>query len=105
LNIGKRITRDIDYCVSVADRATWDGLNAYLMETEMFQRDKNASHRFYFGEQTIDIIPFGGIQNSHDVQLDNPPIEVSVFGCREVAEDAEETCGGFKMVTFPGLCI
>ena len=71
----------------------------------MFQRDKNASHRFYFGEQTIDIIPFGGIQNGHDVQLDNPPIEVSVFGCREVAEDAEETGGGFKIVTLPGLCI
>jgi len=105
LGIINRLTKDIDYCVLVGDRETWDGLNEYLIVTEKFERDKDAPHRFYLGEHTVDIIPFGGIQNGEEVKLDNPPIDVSVFGCREVADDAEDADDKFKVVTLPGLCI
>ena len=105
LGIITRLTKDIDYCVLVGDRETWEGLNKYLAETEKFERDKNVPHRFYLGEHTIDIIPFGNIQNEDEVQLDNPLLDISVFGCREVADDAADVDGRFKVVTLPGLCV
>ena len=105
LGVISRLTKDIDYCVLVSNRETWNQLNEYLIKTEKFERDKNAPHRFYLNEHTIDIIPFGGIQNGEEVQLDNPLMDISVFGCREVAEEAEDVAGGFKIVSLSGLCV
>lgn len=95
LNLIKRITRDIDYCVYVKDRQTWNELNQYLINEEGFIRDENEPYRFY-KKHTVDIIPFGGIEKNGEVVLDNPTTELSVYGCKEVTEDAIIVEGNFK---------
>lgn len=52
----------------------------------------------------VDLVPFGGIQENNEVVLYNPTTELSVYGCREVTEDAIVE-GSFKIVTIAGLCI
>lgn len=61
-------------------------------------------YRFYHGT-IVDLIPFGGIEQDGEVILDNPPTELSVYGCKEVTEEAVVIEGAFKVVTLPGLCI
>ena len=104
LSLEKRTTRDIDYCVLVKDHETWKMLNEYLINEEKFKRDEEKPYRFYFGE-IVDLIPFGGIEEDGEVILDNPTTELSVYGCKEVTEDAVVIEGNFKVVTLPGLCI
>ena len=105
IDMEKRVSRDIDYFVLINDTGTWSELNTYLIETEKFERDKDQPYRFYLEEHTIDLIPFGGIENNGEVVLDNPPMELSVYGSKEVAEEAEIIHGKYKVVTLPGLCI
>ena len=105
LDIDRRKTKDIDYSVFINDHGTWQKLNEYLMETEKFERDKGMPYRFYLGEFTIDLIPFGGIANNDEVVLENPKMELSVYGCTEVTEEAVVIHGKYKVVTLPGLCI
>jgi len=104
LDLTKRTTRDIDYCVYVKDRDTWNQLNEYLINEEEFKRDDQEPYRFYKGG-IVDLIPFGGIENNGEVILDNPKTELSVYGCKEVTEDAIIIDGTFKVITLSGLCI
>jgi len=104
LRLDKRTTRDIDYCVYMRDYAAWQQLTAYLVKEEAFTRDNKEPYRFYLGE-TMDLIPFGEIEQNGEVVLENPITELSVFGCREVTEEAVVIEGTFKVVTLPGLCI
>ena len=104
LNLIKRITRDIDYCIYVEDRNIWDRLNEFLVNEEGFIRDEQKPYRFYKGG-IVDLIPFGGIENNGEVILDNPTTELSVYGCKEVTEDAIIIDGIFKVITLSGLCI
>lgn len=104
LPLEKRTTRDIDYCVYVKDRDTWNLLNQYLTNDEGFKRDEKEPYRFYFGE-IVDLIPFGGIEENGAVVLDNPATELSVYGCKEVTEEAVLIEGNFKVVTLAGLCV
>lgn len=105
LKIQKRITRDIDYSVLIGDRGTWSELNKYLIETEKFERDKKQPYRFYLRGFTIDLIPFGGIDQNDHVILDDPRTEISVYGYREVTEEAVIINDKYRVVTLPGLCI
>ncbi|MEI6949656.1 hypothetical protein V9K67_20885 [Paraflavisolibacter sp. H34] len=100
----KRTTRDIDYSVYVKDYETWIALNDYLIQEEGFTRDEKEPYRFYHGA-TMDLIPFGGMERNGEVFLDNPPTELSVYGCKEVTEEAAVIEDNFKVVTLPGLCI
>jgi predicted nucleotidyltransferase len=104
LSLEKRTTRDIDYAVYVADLNTWQVLTTYLVQEEGFTRDEKEPYRFYYGE-TVDLIPFGGIEENDQVVLQNPTTELSVYGCREVTEEAVMIEGTFKVITLPGLCI
>ena len=101
---GKRTTTDIDYLVYVKDRDSWNDLIDYLLKNEAFSRDKNLPYRFY-KEGTLDLIPFGGIEEDGEVLLDEPAMELSVIGCKEVTENASIAEGDFKIITLPGLCI
>lgn len=101
---GKRTTADIDYLVYVKDRDTWNTLIQYLLKNEAFTRDKNLPYRFY-KEGTIDLIPFGGIEEAGEVLLDEPAMDLSVVGCKEVTELASIAEGDFKIITLPGLCV
>jgi predicted nucleotidyltransferase len=102
LALVKRTTRDIDYCVYMPDYDTWQNLTAYLINEEGFTRDGKEPYRFYYGE-IVDLIPFGGIEQNGEVVLNNPTTELSVYGCREVTEEAVVIEGTFKVVTLPGM--
>lgn len=104
LDLIKRTTRDIDYCVYVKDSDTWNELNEYLINEEGFKRDEKMPYRFY-KRNMVDLIPFGGIEIDGEVILDNPATELSVYGCKEVTEDAVIIEGSFKVVTLAGLSI
>lgn len=104
LNLDKRTTRDIDYCVYVKDLATWNMLIEYLINEEGFIRDAKEPYRFHYGE-IVDLIPFGGIEENGEVILTNPTTELSVYGCKEVTEEAVLIEGTFKVVTLAGLCV
>lgn len=104
LPLEKRTTRDIDYCVYVKDHATWNMLIEYLIYEEGFKRDEKEPYRFYYGE-IVDLIPFGGIEENGEVILMNPTTALSVYGCKEVTEEAVLIDGTFKVVTLAGLCV
>ena len=104
LRLDKRTTRDIDYCVYVKDHAAWKQLLAFLINEESFIQDSKAPYRFDLGG-VMDLIPFGGIEQNGEVVLENPITELSVYGCREVTEEAMVIEGTFKVATLPGLCI
>ncbi|HEX5553730.1 MAG TPA: hypothetical protein VFX43_10825 [Chitinophagaceae bacterium] len=61
-------------------------------------------YRFH-KKHSIDLIPFGAIAQDGTVVLDNPPMELSVYGCKEVTEEAVVVTKHFKVVTLAGLCI
>lgn len=105
LNVDRRKTKDIDYVVYVPERGVWKQLNEYLTEEEKFERDTKQPYRFYLDEFTIDLIPFGGIAENDEITLDNPTMELSVYGCTEVTEEAVVLNESFKVITLPGLCV
>lgn len=104
LDLYARATRDIDFSVFIKDHEKWNQLTAFLISEEGFARDKKEPYRFYSGA-IVDLIPFGGIEENGEVRLDNPATELSVYGCKEVTEEAVVLEGGFKVITLPGLCI
>lgn len=71
LDLDKRTTRDIDYCVYVNERETWNKLTEYLVNKEGFKRDEKEPYRFYY-DGIVDLIPFGGIEENGEVILNNP---------------------------------
>jgi len=101
---GKRTTNDIDYMVYVKNKEIWEALINYLITTEGFHPDKELPYRFD-NNGVMDLIPFGGMETDDEVILENPFIELSVFGCKEVAENESIVEGKFKIITLAGLCI
>jgi predicted nucleotidyltransferase len=100
----KRTTEDVDFCIYIRDHSQYKSLINDLITKYGFSRDAKQPYRFYFNG-TIDLIPFGGIENDGEVFLDEPPTELSVYGTKEVVEHAQVVEGPFKVVTLPGLCI
>lgn len=106
MDIERRFTTDIDYCVYVPDRATWNELTQYLTSEGGFRRDAKLPYRFYTGALMMDLIPYGGMEEAgQEVVLDDPRMELSVWGTRTILEDATVRIGNFNIVTLPGLCI
>ncbi|MFA6072429.1 MAG: hypothetical protein WC810_28025, partial [Janthinobacterium sp.] len=67
--------------------------------------DKEKPYRFYLEGLTIDLIPFGGISQNDEVVLDDPHMKLSVYGCREVTEEAIVLHDKYCVITLPGLCV
>jgi len=102
----KRTTRDIDFCVYVKDLSQYKEIQKQLIEREGFTRDKSEPYRIYAPDgQMIDLIPFGGIEKNDSVFLDEPPMELSVLGTKEVTDNSIAVDGTFKIITLPGLCV
>jgi predicted nucleotidyltransferase len=102
----KRTTRDIDFCVYVKDLSQYKEAQRRLIEKEGFTRDKSEPYRMYAPDgHMIDLIPFGGIEQHDSVFLDDPPVELSVFGTKEVTDNSVAIDDTFKVITLPGLCI
>lgn len=100
----KRTTADIDYLVYIKDHNTWNELIKYLTKEENFKQDEKLPYRFY-QDGIVDLIPFGEIEEDGEVVLENLRTELSVVGCKEVAENETITEGYFKIIKLPGLCI
>lgn len=100
----KRTTVDVDFCIYINEHAEYKNLIGDLVGTYGFERDADEPYRFYFNG-TIDLIPFGGIEKDGEVLLENPPMELSIYGTKEAVANAEIVEGEFKVVTLPGLCV
>lgn len=101
---GKRTTTDVDFCIYIDDYGQYQQLIADLKDNYGFEQNPKEPYRFHF-QGIIDIIPFGGIEEDGEVKLQDPPLTLSVYGTREVAEYATVVEGNFKVITLPGLCI
>jgi len=102
----KRTTKDLDISVYVRDLDQYKGVQQALTDIEGFSRDARAPYRLYSPEgQMLDLIPFGDIERDGTVWLDDPPMELSVYGTKEVTSGAVAADGVFKVITLPGLCV
>ena len=102
----RRITRDIDFAVFVPDINVWQDLTNHLIKKkEDFLQDKKEPYRFTKEELIMDLIPFGGIETDSTVEIGNPHTQISVYGCREVTEEAVVLNDRYKVISLPGLCI
>ena len=85
----RRMTRDIDLGVNIADWAQFDKLMNVLLSKRKFSRTKEPQ-RFFFESIPIDIIPFGAIAGEK-VKIDWPPehkIFMSIVGFKEAFENS-----------------
>jgi len=77
LDLNTRATKDIDYSVYIGNYEEWNELNEYLLN-EGFNRDEKQPYRFYYKGFTIDLLPFGGIEENGEVILKNPATVFSI---------------------------
>jgi predicted nucleotidyltransferase len=111
-----RGTRDVDLAVAVDGWPAFEAIRTRLVGTGAFEADRQIVHRLYHlrGGQRgypIDLIPFGGIEDS-GATVAWPPdrsVVMNVAGYREVFEAAAavEIAPGFvvRVVSLPGLAI
>jgi predicted nucleotidyltransferase len=105
LSVAKRTTYDIDFAVYVPDQSAWEGISRQLVENENFRRDPIQPYRFYHDGMMLDLVPFGGLEKDGEVILENPHMELSVYGCTEVTAGARTLSEKYKVITLPGLCV
>ena len=102
----KRTTRDVDICVYVRDLEQYKAVQEALITGEGFSRDTREPYRLYGPDgRILDLIPFGDIERDGTVWLDDPPMELSVWGTKAVSGGAVTAYGAFKVITLPGLCV
>lgn len=102
----RRATLDLDLAVYIAEWKQYDSLKRYLYEAHDFEPDKEPYRLNSPNGLILDLIPFGEIEKGHQVYLDgNPPVQLSVFGTKEVIGQAIAINNVFSVVTLPGLCV
>lgn len=102
----KRTTRDVDICVYVRDLVQYKAVQQALIDGEGFSRDVREPYRLYGPDKRmLDLIPFGDIEQDGTVWLDDPPMELSVWGTKVISGGAVQAYGAFKVITLPGLCV
>lgn len=102
----KRTTRDVDICVYVRDLEQYKAVQEALIIGEGFSRDAREPYRLYGPDsRMLDLIPFGDIERDGTVWLDDPPMELSVWGTKAVSAGAVTAFRAFKVITLPGLCV
>lgn len=87
----QRATRDVDFAVEVADWETFGKLKTQLLE-EGF-KESTIQHRLVGSNgETIDIVPFGGVEKDDSTILWPPQgeIEMNVLGFSEACKHAEQ---------------
>jgi predicted nucleotidyltransferase len=82
-----RATADTDLAVTVAEWSDFASVRSLLIDGGAFKPDARMSHRLvHRSGRVIDIVPFGGIENSAGI-IAWPPsgdVQMSVLGYREV---------------------
>jgi predicted nucleotidyltransferase len=88
-----RSTEDIDLAIAVASWNIFEKLRKSLLSSEFFQPHSSGMHKILYRKQmTIDLIPFGGLENA-DGTISWPPngdTVMSVLGFREALESSIE---------------
>lgn len=102
----RRATLDLDLAIYIAEWKQYDSLKEYLHTVHGFEPDKEPYRLNSPEGLTLDLIPFGKVEKGHQVYLNgNPPVQLSVFGTKEVVGQAITVSEAFSVVTLPGLCI
>ncbi len=86
----RRMTRDIDVGINVANWEQFDKLISALILTGKFSRTKEPQRYLFSNYIPIDIVPFGAIAGEQ-VKIDWPPehkIFMSIFGFKEAFENS-----------------
>lgn len=108
----RRMTRDIDLGINVADWEQFDKLINSLISTGKFSRTKEPQ-RYLFDYIPIDIVPFGAIAGEQ-VRIEWPPeheIFMSMVGFKEAFENSimvrlsSDPELDIKVSTLPGLAV
>jgi len=88
-----RATEDVDFAIAVEDWSHFQDLRAALLLSKNFSPVRDDKHIFRFRDGTrVDIIPFGGVENSNAV-VEWPPSgnpRMNVLGFSALSASAEE---------------
>jgi predicted nucleotidyltransferase len=98
-----RGTRDIDFAIMTASYEAYQKVCIALQAHGFLERD--FPYRFY-AEQfnvTIDILPFGDIEQNHTINFFDRKIEIHVLGMREVLSEAIALPIEDKEILIPSL--
>jgi len=102
----RRATRDIDFAIYINEYKQYENLKLYLIRAAGFKEHKEPYRLLSPDNNTIDLIPFGGVEQNGEVLIKGAKVvELSVFGTKEVTEKAKVIEGNFKVITLPGLAI
>jgi predicted nucleotidyltransferase len=109
----RRMTKDIDLGVEVADWEQFNELKASLIATSKFSSDENEPQRFHCDSVIVDIVPFGPIADENK-RISWPPeheIFMSMLGFKEAYEYSitvklsSDPEINIKLATLPGLAL
>jgi predicted nucleotidyltransferase len=108
-----RATKDLDLAIQIEDWEVYFILSAALLETRRFSKNRSPHRFIYKGEQYIDIIPFGPIENAKGEIIWPPQNEtsISVVGFDEAYENTiivrlrAEPVLEIKVASLPGLVV
>jgi predicted nucleotidyltransferase len=109
----RRMTKDIDLGVEIADWEQFNQLKASLIATNKFSSDENEPQRFHCESVIVDIVPFGAITDENK-RISWPPeheIFMSMFGFKEAYEYSitvklsSDPEINIKLATLPGLAV
>jgi len=109
----RRMTKDIDLGVEVADWEQFSQLKASLIVTGKFSSDEKEPQRFHCGSVIVDIVPFGPIADENK-RISWPPeheIFMSMLGFKEAYEYSitvklsSDPEINIKLATLPGLAL
>ena len=109
----RRMTKDIDLGVEVADWEQFNQLKASLIATSKFSSDEKEPQRFHCDSVIVDIVPFGPITDENR-RISWPPeheIFMSMLGFKEAYEYSitvklsSDPEINIKLATLPGLAL
>ena len=107
----RRATEDLDFAFAMADWPAYEALRAALIAGGAFADVAGMAHRLSFAGHRVDLIPFGGLENT-DGTLDWPPPQETrmvVLGFREAMRGAVEVklSGGVivEVASLPALAL
>ncbi|MCK5086675.1 MAG: hypothetical protein KAQ90_04095, partial [Melioribacteraceae bacterium] len=85
-----RATIDLDVAINVPDWEGFQKIKDVLIETGRFNKDRLEHRIYYEGSSPVDIIPFGGIENTEG-KIFFPPenrFEMTTLGFKEALTNA-----------------
>lgn len=85
-NLGARVTEDIDFSILLEEDCPWEELVGYLTLEQGLIRDPLRPYRFYLNREQIDLIPFGYLEKSSEIEILPPKMVISVDGFSVVKE-------------------